>query len=174
MKIGYFGDSAMAGVAKGWAAQLSAKVGIALVDFGSDGDTSSDIVTRWRTEAESAGLDRLIFCFGSNDCKLLPNTRITVGQVERLKNAKAIMMAARDKWPTVFISPMPIAGDDKANERISEMTRQLGAVAQINKVAYVNIFDALLGSAPWREHASLDAAADLIAAHPVWQGWFKA
>ena len=189
MRIGFFGDSFTRSKGDpeglGWVGRLCQKTGHDAVNFGVDGNTSTDVLERWRYEADGASLDRLVFCFGSNDCRILPNTRITVGQVDRLKNAKAIMMGTSKTWPTLFISPFPIADDEKANDRIRDMARQLGAVAQVNKTPYLNIFDAVHDAAIWRDEAlAADGAhpgaaayalvADLIAAHPVWQAWFTA
>ena len=188
MRIGFFGDSFVAGMGdpegKGWVGRVADQAGFTAVNFGIGGDTSTDVLGRWRTEAEAARLDRLVFSFGANDCLLTDNKRITVGQVDRLKNAKAIMTEAGKKWPVLFVSPLPVAGDRAASKRIGEMARQLGTFAQIHKTPYVNIFDAVNASGVWHDEAmAADGAhpgaggysfvANLLAAHPIWQAWLK-
>lgn len=189
MRIGFFGDSFVAGIGdpsgSGWVGRLADACGFTAVNYGVGGDTSADVLDRWRKQADADKLDRLVFSFGANDCLLTERKRITVGQVDRLKNAKAIMMAARVHWPVLFISPLPIAGDSAATNRIGEMARQLATVAQINGAAYVNIFSEVKDNPEWTGEAlAADGAhpaaggyahvAELIKDHPAWQGWLGA
>ncbi len=188
MRIGFFGDSFIAGIGdpsvKGWVGRLAESQGFTAINRGVGGDTSTDVLKRWRAEAEADKPERLVFSFGANDCLLTERKRITVGQVDRLKNAKAIMMAARAHWPVLFISPLPVAGDSAASNRIGEMARQLATVAQINGAAYVDIFDAVNTSDVWQQEAlagdgahpaagGYSLVADLVKNHPVWQAWFQ-
>ena len=189
MRIGFFGDSFVLGIGdpdfKGWVGRLADSAGFTALNHGIQGDTSTDVLKRWRAEADADKADRLVFSFGANDCLLTERKRITVGQVDRLKNAKAIMMAARAQWPVLFISPLPIASDSAATNRIGEMARQLATVAQINGAAYVNIFEAVKNDPVWLQeamagdgahpsNAGYSRVAELIKDHPVWQSWLKA
>ncbi|WP_262692444.1 GDSL-type esterase/lipase family protein [Kordiimonas aestuarii] len=188
MRIGFFGDSFIAGMGepdgKGWVGRVAERSGFTAVNFGIGGDTSTDVLRRWRAEAEGANLDRLVFSFGANDCLLTDHKRITVGQVDRLKNAKSIMAEAGKKWPVLFVSPLPVAGDRAATNRIGEMARQLITFTRIHRTPYVNIFDDVNAADVWHGEAlANDGAhpgaagygfvADLVAAHPEWQAWLK-
>ena len=187
MTITFIGDSFTLGVGdsenKGWVGRVCEEAGISYKNAGVQGDTSDDIMERWREAA--AGADKLVFCFGTNDCLLNEHRRVRVGKVERLKNAKAIMMAASRMAPTLFISPFPIAENEIATKCIADTARQLSVVAKMNKVPYVNIFDAMKGAEAWHREA-LDGdgahpsdegyveAAKLIADHAVWQEFLSA
>ncbi|TNE65161.1 MAG: hypothetical protein EP335_06345 [Alphaproteobacteria bacterium] len=186
MRIGFFGDSFIAGTGdpegKGWVGRVCDRAGHTAVNFGVAGDTGEDILKRWRAEADGTGLDRIVFSFGANDCLLTERKRIRVGQVDRLKIAKSLMQEAGKRWPVLFISPLPVAGDRAATNRIGEMARQLVTFTSLHATPYVNIFDAVNASEVWHAEAmAADGAhpgaggyglvAELVAAHPVWQGW---
>lgn len=186
MKIGFFGDSFTAGTGdpagKGWVGRLCEAEGHDHVNFGVPGDTSEGVRDRWQQDAEGHDFDRLVFMVGSNDALLNEHRRVTINEVNRLKNAKAIMVAARAKAPTLFISALPIAGDGPASGRIGDMARQMGMIARINRVAYVDICAEVAASDIWQGEATANdgahpgaggyqLVADLIARHPVWQEW---
>ena len=187
MTITFIGDSFTLGVGdsedKGWVGRVCEEAGVSYKNAGVQGDTSDDITERWKDAA--AGADKLVFCFGANDCLLNEHRRVRVGKVERLKNAKAIMMAASRMAPTLFISPFPIAENEIATKCIADTARQLSVVAKMNKVPYVNIFDAVKDAKAWHSEA-LDGdgahpsgegyteAAKLIADHAVWQEFLSA
>ncbi|NVJ99299.1 MAG: hypothetical protein HWE25_14180 [Alphaproteobacteria bacterium] len=189
MKIGFFGDSFTAGIGdpegKGWAGRLCDAEGHTHVNFGVPGDTSEGVMARWQAEAEGHGFDRLVFMVGSNDALLNEHRRVTINEVNRLKNAKAIMVGARAMAPTLFISALPVADDGPASGRIGDMARQMGMIARINRVAYVDICAEVAASSVWRDEAMANdgahpgaggyrLVADLIAANPVWQGFIQA
>ncbi len=188
MKIGFFGDDFVAGTGdptgKGWVGRLCEAAGVDYENFGEAGDTSEDIRDRWQAEAEGHGFDRLVFMVGTNDALLNEHRRVTINEVNRLKNAKAIMMAARAMAPTLFVSALPVVGDAPASGRIGDMARQMGMIARINRVSYVDICADVAASDLWREEALANGGthpleggyqmvADLIAAHPVWQDFLK-
>jgi len=188
MKIGFFGDSFTQGVGdptgKGWVGRLCDAAGTDYENFGVAGDTSEDIKDRWQAEAEGQGFDRLVFMVGSNDALLNAQRRVTINEVNRLKNAKAIMMGARAIAPTLFISALPVVDDAPASGRIGDMARQMGMIARINRVSYVDICAAVAASGVWREEAMANdgahpgpggyqLVADLIKASPVWQDFLK-
>ena len=184
MKIAFFGDSFTKGVGdptgKGWVGRLCDAAGLDYVNFGMPGDTSEGVKTRWQAEAEGRNFDRLVFMIGSNDALLNEQRRVTINEVNRLKNTKAIMMKARTVAPTLFISALPVVADGPASGRIGDMARQMGMIAGINGVAYLDICADVASSEAWRDEAlAADGAhpgaggyqfvADLIASHPVWQ-----
>ncbi|MCJ9429826.1 GDSL-type esterase/lipase family protein [Kordiimonas marina] len=188
MKIAFFGDSFTQGVGDpdglGWAGRLGKAQGFTVANFGVQGDTGTDILARWRGQAEGAHPDRIVFCFGANDCLLTENKRIRVGQVDRLRIAKTLMVDAGKMAPVLFVSPFPVADDAAATNRIGEMARQLITFTRLHKTPYVNIFDAVMASDIWRQEALAGDGAhpgaggyglvvDLIAQSPVWQDWLK-
>jgi lysophospholipase L1-like esterase len=186
MKIAFFGDSFIAGIGDpdglGWAGRVCASAGAECLNFGVGGDTGEDVLARWEDEAAAAQPDALVFSFGANDCLIGEDRRIRVKEVDRLKNAKTVMAAAVRRLPTLFISPLPIASDPKANARIAEMARHLGLVARINRTPYVDIFRAVSESDVWRTEAlaadgahpgrsGYAAVADMVAGHAAWRQW---
>lgn len=188
MKIAFFGDSFTAGVGdpdgKGWVGRLCEAAGLDHTAYGEPGDTTAGLMQRWAEEARKSNADRFVFMIGSNDCLLNEHRRVTINQVDRLRNVKAIMMDAARMGPTLFISALPVADDGPASGRIGDMERQMGAIARINKVAYVDICAAVAKSDIWREEAlandgahpgagGYQLVADLIAGHPVWQNWLQ-
>ncbi|NVJ71283.1 MAG: hypothetical protein HWE08_13060 [Alphaproteobacteria bacterium] len=189
MKIGFFGDSFTKGVGdptgKSWVGRLCEAAGVQHENFGVQGDTSEGVMNRWQAEAEGQGFDRLVFMVGSNDALLNEHRRVTINEINRLKNAKAIMMAARAVAPTLFVSALPVVDDAPASGRIGDMARQMGMIARINRVSYVDICADVAASNVWREEAMANDGAhpgeggyqylaDLIANHPVWQDFLKA
>jgi len=188
MKIGFFGDSFVAGVGdlsgKGWVGRLCEAAGLDYEVFGQEGDTSEGVMNRWQGEAEGYGFDRLVFMVGSNDALLNEHRRVTINEVNRLKNAKAIMVAARAMAPTLFVSALPVVSDAPASGRIGDMARQMGMIARINRVSYVDICADVAASDVWRDESMANdgthpleggyqLVADLIAGHPVWQDFVK-
>lgn len=186
MTITFIGDSFTQGLGdsegKGWVGRVCEEAGVSYKNAGAQGDTSDDIIARWKETAH--GADKLVFCFGANDCLLNEHRRVRVGKVERLKNAKAIMVDAPSMASTLFISPFPIADNEIATKCIADTARQLSVVAKMNKVPYVNIFDAMKNAKAWRTEALASdgahpsaagyaEAAKLIKAHPIWQGFIQ-
>lgn len=189
MKIAFFGDSFIAGTGDprggGWVGRLAAAGGFDAVNLGVGGDTGPDVLARWQAEADRAAPDALVFSFGANDCLIGEDGRIRVKEVDRLKTAKAIMAAAGRRLSTLFVSPLPVADDPKANFRIADMARHLSLVARINRVGYVDIFKDVQACDVWRDEAlagdgahpgagGYQAVADMVAADPTWQDWLAA
>lgn len=189
MRIGFFGDSFIAGIGdpegKGWVGRVCERAGVTAVNFGVGGDTGEDILARWRREAEGADLDRIVFSFGANDCLLTERKRIRVGQVDRLKIAKTLMVDAARIAPVLFVSPLPVAGDKAATTRIGEMARQLITFTRLHKTPYVNIFEAVNAALIWHDEAmaadgahpgtmGYELVASLVEESPEWQAWLKA
>lgn len=185
-KIGFFGDSFVLGVGDpeglGWVSRVCQAEKLKFKNFGVQGDTSADVLARWRQQAEAARCDAAVFSFGANDCLNGENRRPRVSQLDRLKNTKAILSAARQRGPTLLISPLPVADDEKITDRIADMARQLATIARANGVMYANIFDEVRASPVWREEALAgDGAhpatggyahiAEILPQNPVWRTW---
>ncbi len=197
MKICFFGDSFTNGVGDdeclGWvgracAHQRKAGADLTVYNLGIRGNTSADILGRWQQEARArmaAGEDaKLVFSFGTNDCAKGEDGRARLAQNDRLKNARAILVAAPKLWPTLFVGPLPIAGDLVANKRLSDLSRQIGVFAKAHGVEYLDVFTHMHTNDTWQKEcadgdgvhpgsASYQAIADMVCAWDAWQSWFK-
>lgn len=186
--IGFFGDSFVRGVGDpenlGWVGRVCQTEKLCIKNFGVQGDTSADVLARWRQQAEAARCTALVFSFGANDCLNGDNRRPRVSQLDRLKNTKAILSAAKRMGPTLLVSPLPIADNEKITDRIADMARQLMTIARANGVMYANVFEEVRASTVWREEALAgDGAhpgvlgyayvAEILSQNPVWQAWLN-
>jgi len=193
MKICFFGDSFTKGIGDdtglGWVGRVcdvARSEGNVIQDynFGVQGDTSADIIERWQEEAEQSLPDgqagAVVFAFGTNDCAKGDDRRARLPQDERLRNVKAILTIATQKWPTLLIGPLPIADDAVANKRIADMSRHMGVLAKVRKVPYLDVFSTIQESDIWKNEAlANDGAhpnsggytlvANLVSAWPAWQ-----
>ena len=188
MTIGFFGDGFVKGVGdperQGWAGRLAKAAGLSFVNFGAEGATSADALEQWEAESPHHTFSGLVFSFGAEDCLFGVHKRPQVGQLERLKNTKVLMMAARAHAPTVFISPFPVVGREQAAPCIANTARQMTTIARANKVAYVNIYEAVAANDVWQqeamhsdgmypESAGYAVAANMITQSEDWQRWFS-
>jgi len=197
MKICFFGDGFTNGTGDddclGWVGRICAdrrKAGINLTHYnlGICGNTSADVLGRWSQEAHArlAGVDdgRLVFSFGTNDCAKGEDGRSRLPQNDRLKNARAVLVAAPKLWPTLFVGPVPIADDPVANKRIADLSRQIGVFARAHRVSYLDVFSHMKNSETWREEcaagdgahpgsAGYQLIADMVNDWSAWQDWFK-
>ncbi|WP_262693407.1 GDSL-type esterase/lipase family protein [Kordiimonas aquimaris] len=187
MTIGFFGDGFVAGEGDpegaGWVGQLAEATQFSFANFGAEGATSADVLKRWNSEAQHHSFSGLVFSFGAEDCLFGAHKRPQVGQLERLKNTKALMMAARAHAPTVFVSPFPVVGREQAAPCIANTARQMTTIARANKVFYVNIYEAVADNAVWQKEAGerddgkypraagYQAATDLIVQDDMWRTW---
>ena len=84
--------------------------------------------------------------------------------------------------PTLLVSPLPIADDEKITDRIADTARQLATIARANGVMYANIFEDVRSSATWQEEALAgDGAhpgaagymyvAEILSQNSAWQDW---
>ncbi len=182
----FFGDSFVLGVGDpeglGWVGRICQAQNLSFQNFGVQGDTSADVLARWQQQAESTRCEALVFSFGANDCLNGDNRRPRVSQLDRLKNTKSILSAARQMVPTLLISPLPVADDEKITDRIADMARQLATIARANGVMYANIFEEVRASAVWQQEALAgDGAhpgaagyahvAEILSHNPVWRDW---
>lgn len=197
MRICFFGDSFTNGTGDdeclGWvgrvcAEQRQAGADLTHYNLGIRANTSADILGRWQQEARSRLADaedgRLVFSFGTNDCAKGVDGRARLPQNDRLKNARAILVAAPKLWPTLFVGPLPIADDPVANKRIADLSRQMGVFARAHRVPYLDVFTPLVESESWRSECVMgdgvhpgtkgyQMIADLVSNWDAWQDWFR-
>lgn len=187
MTIGFFGDGFVAGVGdpehQGWAGRTAEAAKLSFVNFGKDGATSADVLKCWNDAVSHHTFSGLVFSFGAEDCLFGVHKRPQVGQLERLKNTKTLMMAARAHAPTIFVSPFPVAGREQAMPCIANTARQMTTIARANKVSYVNIYEMVVANEMWQQESRTEdgkkypavsgyaAAANMIMEQDNWQRW---
>jgi lysophospholipase L1-like esterase len=192
-RICFIGDSLIAGTGDaeflGWPGRLCAAArrrehDLTCYNLGIRGNTSADILRRWRREAEARYVEghdcRLVFEFGVNDTKDVDGKRI-VEPERAVAQAREILAGAAAWLPTLMIGPPPIA-DASRNQRIADMSKRLAALCAEIGVPYFNAFDALTGSSAWRDAlragdgvhpvaAGYAEWARVIEAWPAWRTW---
>lgn len=153
MRVCFFGDSFTNGTGDdaclGWVGRVCAshrKSGLDLTHYnlGVRGDTSADIAMRWYNEASARlpedAVWRLVFSFGNNDTALADDggkPRLSLEQ--SLRNAQAILIAAREMAPTLMIGPVPAFGDHEHKDRLVEMSEALGNLCDELKVPFLSL-----------------------------------
>jgi acyl-CoA thioesterase-1 len=172
MRICFFGDSFVNGTGDdaclGWvgracAAARHAGRDVTCYNLGIRGDTTAQILQRWRQEAEARLLaehdGRLVFSFGANDCCTVTDgdgVRVAPGQA--LANAEAILKVARDSRPTLMVGPLPV-GDVATDRRIAELSAEFATLCAGLRVPYLELFGLVAASPVWsREVAHGDGA----------------
>ncbi len=193
MKICFFGDSFVNGTGDdtclGWTGRVCAAArqaghDITYYNLGIRGNTSEDILGRWHQEA-SARINKgdkalLVFSFGTNDCAAGEDGRSLLPQNDRLKNARSIIVDAPKAWPTLMVGPLPIVNDAKANKRITDLSRQAGALARAHRVPYLDVFSAMKDSDTWKAECEkgdgvhpgaggYELVADMVASWDAWK-----
>jgi acyl-CoA thioesterase I len=193
MRICFFGDSIVNGTGDpdclGWVGRVCAAArqrggDITSYNLGIRRDTSTDILGRWRREAElrlpAENARRLVFSFGVNDC-ILEDGACRVPRAQTISNARAILGAAAAYAPTRMIGPTPIA-EAAVNARVQELIPDLRTACHELHVPFLDVFDRLKESSTWmREIARGDGAhpgrggyqelAALVNDCPQWQAW---
>lgn len=177
VRIYFIGDSYVNGTGDpqflGWpgrvcAASLGPKTHITGYNLGIRGDTSADVLRRWRAEVDARRLlphdARLVFGFGANDCWLIDGEP-RVDEADTVKNARHILSEARALLPTLLVGPPP-GKDDEEQARRSRVSHILAGIAAQEQVPYLDVIGQLDDTQAWRREA---AAGDGV--HPGAQGY---
>ena len=197
MKVCFFGDSFTNGTGDndclGWVGRVCALernkgADLTYYNLGIRRNTSADILSRWHQEVlariDEGDDGRMVFSFGTNDCAKGDDGRARLPQNERLKNARAILVAAPKVFPTLFVGPLPIVGDETANKRIADLSRQIGVFAKTHGVPYLDVYTELADSEAWQAEckagdgvhpgaAGYQLIANKVTAWDAWQAWFQ-
>jgi acyl-CoA thioesterase I len=199
LRVCFFGDSFVNGTGDddclGWVGRLCAAErrsgqDLTMYNLGVRRNTSSDILNRWRGEAEArlpASYDgRLVFSFGLNDCA--PNDQGSGSRLSTemtLANAKAILGQAAAWLPTLMIGPPPVTDDDARNEQVVQLSHALGELCSELDVAFLSVIPAIDALYPaWRAEAEAGdgihpnragyaALAEWIHTSKVWRSWIR-
>lgn len=194
VRIYFVGDSYVNGTGDpeylGWPGRLCAQsngrgAAITCYNLGIRGDTSADVLKRWRPEVEARRLiphdGRLVLGFGANDCWLIDG-KPRVDRPQTSANARQILTQARDFLPTLMIGPPPgIDADEQA--RRQDVSSLLQEIAADVGVPYLDVIAALGPATDWRREArdndqvhpgaaGYTALAQAMLQWPAW--WYSA
>jgi lysophospholipase L1-like esterase len=193
LRISFIGDSLVAGTGDpeflGWAGRVCRSArgrahDVTCYNLGIRGNTSADILWRWRREAEArsvAGQDcRLVFSFGVNDTKDVDGRRI-VEPEKAIAQARAILTGAEAWEPVLMIGPPPIS-DETRNARIGDLSGRLSHLCREIGVPYLDTFGSFYTLAAWLDAvragdgvhptaAGYDAWAQLVESWTAWRAW---
>src|SRR5215831_9365984 len=154
MRICFIGDSFVSGAyddeCLGWVGRICASArkrghDVSAYNLGIRGETSVQILKRWRAEAEVRQSPqqegRLVFEFGVNDTREVNGKRQL--EAEQSFAAAREILAAASRWkPTLMIGPPP-GGDSARNGRIEELSRHLAEICAELKVPYFDSYTPL-------------------------------
>lgn len=197
LRICFFGDSFVNGTGDdsclGWVGRVCAagrRSGrdLTCYNLGIRGDTTADILTRWRREA-SARLPpehdgRLVFSFGANDCCAGEDGGVRVSPVQARANAEAILVGALEWRPTLMIGPLPVS-DPAADDRIAQLSEDFARLCAGLGVPYLAVCQLARASDEWAcELAAGDGVHPNAGGYSVvakafqhwaaWQDWIRA
>jgi acyl-CoA thioesterase I len=190
MRICFVGDSFVSGAydeeCLGWVGRISAsarrrKHDVSPYNLGVRGETSIQIVRRWRAEAEarqSAQQEgRLVFEFGVNDVREV-NGKRQLEAAQSLAAAREILSAAVAWKPTLMIGPPP-GGDQPRNARVKDLSESLANLCTLLGVPYFDSFTPLVVSSTFipstkavdGTHPNASGYAEWARAIDGWSAW---
>lgn len=179
MIIGVWGDSISYGScdpeALGWVGRLRKSLPTDdehhIYNFGVCGDTSSDLLFRFKIEAEAIKPDYVIFAVGLNDTKYQSESDTNLVPQERyIENIHELLNQAHEYTKNIYIICLTkvdeawssTKGSRFLNEDILTYNQLLLNVAKNKGVPYINVFDVV--------HPDTDLADGL---HPNAEGYQK-
>jgi len=170
----FIGDSYVAGYGDpkgiGWVPRVvgrtpRAEADVTAYNLGIRGDSSGDVLARWRTECPARWKDRaerrLVIGVGANDVAQGMSTARS-----RLNLANVLDDAAATGISTFVVGPPPVL-DDATNSRLEVVVEAQADVCNRRRVPYVDCFVPLLGHEQW----SSDLAASPDGTHPGQAGY---
>lgn len=206
LRVCFIGDSITNGTGDaamlGWPGYLSAaevNAGHDMTDYnlGIRGDTSDDILPRWRAEVTARlpqGINgAIVFNFGLNDATMKgegDDAEIRVALAQSVNNARAMLSAAKTMHPTLWVGPTPVddarmplhndAGDvlDKRNARSADYNLAFRALADELEIPYLDMLSALINDRSWPAmladglHPKAEGhrrMAEIVGAWPAWR-----
>ncbi|MCL2454701.1 MAG: GDSL-type esterase/lipase family protein [Micrococcales bacterium] len=154
LRIVVVGDELVAGAgdpkALGWVGRVVARsiapVPPVVVTLAMPGETSTDLGTRWETEAlprfDPETDNRLVIGLGRADA----TARLSLAR-SRLNLANMLDGAAQRRIPAFVVGPPP--GRPEENAKLAELSTALGDVADRRHVPYVDAFTPLVAHDQW-------------------------
>jgi len=172
--IVFVGASLVAGVGdpkgQGWVSRVvgrthSADLELTAYNLGVRGDTTADVLARWKSECaprwQGRAEKRLVISVGGNDAA----SGVTLAR-HRLNLANILDDAASAGIGTFVVSPPP-ADDEEFNAKLDVLVEAQADVCARRGVPFVDSFRPLLGHEQWQS----DLAASRIAHHPGQAGY---
>lgn len=158
---------------RGWvgrvvAASFAAGVPVTAYNLGVRGETSVQVVSRWRGETSARllpGADtRIVMSFGANDTTIEDGQRRV--QDDRSCGALADILDRAETigLPVLVVGPAPVE-DAEQNERIDSLSISFAVCAE-RSTPFVSVIESLLASSDWMDQV---AAGD--GAHPGAAGY---
>lgn len=163
--IGIWGDSITSGANDyekgGWVNRLNLlsknnKEYTIVYNLGIEGNTSSDIVKRFKNECEARGVNVILFAIGTNDSLYINNKNNPYVAIEKFgDNLQNLIKLARKYTSKIgFIGStkvdesktMPIPWDTRmyhSNENIQKYDNTVRKIAEENELSYLYMFDLL-------------------------------
>ena len=170
----FLGASMVAGVGdpkgQGWVSRVVGRtqhpdLELTAYNLGVRGDTTADVLNRWRTECPPrwAGRSekRLVISVGVDDAA----TGVTLAR-HRLNLANILDDAASAGIGTFVVSPPP-SDDQDLNAKLEVLVEAQADVCSRRGVPFVDCYRPLLGHEQWRS----DLAASSVAHHPGQAGY---
>ncbi len=156
MKIGVWGDSITYGEcdseALGWVGRLRKSLvtmdGTKVYNFGVCGDTSEDVLKRFKIEAEGVEPEVVVFAIGLNDTKYQGNSDINlIPTVLYIANMRELLLQARVFTDKIFIIGLTYvdetwrsnSGSHFSNVIVANYNLQLEKLAQEMDVPFINV-----------------------------------
>ena len=104
---------------------------------------------------------------------------VRVARPQAIGHARAILSEACAWLPTIMLGPLPVLDDTAADERVADLSAELGAICAALRVPFLDTFSFAARSAIWRASAASgdgthpDAAgyAALAAMVTQWPPW---
>jgi lysophospholipase L1-like esterase len=192
MRICFVGDSFVNGTGDpeclGWTGRICAAVrkqgyDLTYYNLGIRRETSADILARWQDEVSrrlsSECEARIVFSFGVNDTTI-ENNKIRVELADSIANTRQILTTAKQLFPVLMVSPLPIA-DSEQNARSAKLSARLAEVCSQLDVPYLDVFSAMLASTVWAievvandgAHPSAAGYSELASLVQSWQAWLS-
>ncbi len=195
-RLFFIGDSFVNGTgdpeALGWVGRVCAAVQasgrpITFYNLGIRGNTTAQILQRWRTEVEArlapGSKSCFVFSFGANDVTFSNQAR-RLSHAESLDHARHLLTTAQALGPVLMVGSPPIADDTEANQRLSLLCNDLSNVCEELAIPFVHTLQRLLSTSTWMEEAiahdgahpgaaGYQALADLLLRSPTWQIWIS-
>jgi lysophospholipase L1-like esterase len=172
--IVFVGASLVAGVGdpkgQGWVSRVvgrthHSELELTAYNLGVRGDTSADVLGRWKAECEprwrGRGEKRLVVSVGGNDAA----TGVTLAR-HRLNLANILDDAASAGIGTFVVSPPP-GDDEELNAKLDVLVEAQADVCSRRNVPFVDCFRPLLGHEQWQS----DLAASRVPHHPGQAGY---
>ena len=191
MRALFFGDSLVAGKGDpeglGWVGRLPVEAPdggrVEILNFGVPGETSSQVLARWRAETEpalaTAGETVVIFSFGANDATEESGSLLVEPGRSRENLAAALDGAQELELPAMVVGPAPIENDAQY-ERILALSDAFEAICSESGVPFVPVARGLIAQGDWvREARAGDGAHPRVAGYramtrlvqPHWERW---